>query len=59
MIEAWTMQRSTRFFLAGAALVIGFTSAELLIRQMSFATATIIYSMALAALVGFGKLASP
>jgi len=59
MIEAWTMQRSIRFFLAGVTLVIGFISAELLIPQMNFATATIIYAMALAALVGFGKLAAP
>ncbi len=59
MIATWTSQRVLRFYLAGGALVIGFTSAELLIRQTSFASVTIIYSIILAALVGIGKLATP
>ena len=59
MIEAWAMQRYVRFFLTGSFLVAGFVVAVLLLRQNSFAIATAIFSISLAALVGAGKLASP
>ena len=59
MIEAWAMQRSVRFFLAGSILVAGFALAVLLISQRDFAIATAVFSVSLAALVGTGKLASP
>jgi hypothetical protein len=59
MIEAWVMQRSVRFFLAGSILVAGFALAVLLISWRDFAIATAVLSVSLAALVGTGKLASP
>lgn len=59
MIEAGMMQRYTRFFLAGGALIGGFAVAMLLLHQKQFTIAISIFSIGLAALVGAGKLASP
>ncbi len=59
MIEAWAMQRSVRFFLAGSHLLAGFALAVLLMREHDFAIAAAVFSVSLAALVGTGKLASP
>ncbi len=59
MIEIWAMQRYMRFFLAGSVLAAGFAAGMLLIPQNGFFIAIAIFSIALAALVGAGKLASP
>lgn len=59
MITSWPMQRSMRYFLAGAALFSGFILTKLLIHQSNFTLITGVFSTGLAALVGVGKLASP
>jgi len=59
MIEAWTEQRSVRVFLAVSTLVGGFVIAVVLLHQREFPLASAIFALALAALVGTGKLATP
>lgn len=59
MTEAWVTQRSVRLLLAVGTPIGGFALAVLLISQNDFAIATAAFSIALAALVGTGKLASP
>lgn len=59
MTKTWVTQRSIRLFLAGGTLAGSFALAVLLISQNDFAIAAAAFSIALAALVGTGKLASP
>ena len=59
MIEAWATQRHVRTFFAGGTLIASFVAALFLLQQSDFTIALVIFSVALAALVGTGKLASP
>lgn len=59
MIGTWVAQRYVRFCLSSGVLIAGFASAEVLLRQSSFAVAMEIFPIGLAALVGASKLASP
>ena len=59
MIEAWATQRHVRIFFAGSTLIASFVAALFLLQQADFTIAVVIFSVALAALVGTGKLASP
>ena len=59
MIEMWATRRPVRLCLVGSMLAGGFVAAVLLLHDGNFTTATALFAIGLAALVGTGKLASP
>jgi hypothetical protein len=59
MLRSWAMQRSARFTFGVIVSSCGLFGARLLMPQSSFAFATAVFAIGLAALVGAGKQASP
>ncbi|HLH60463.1 MAG TPA: hypothetical protein VKV20_02170 [Ktedonobacteraceae bacterium] len=59
MFNIKPLSQPLRLSLTGSMLICGFVAAALLLHQGNFASATLVFAIGLAALVGAGKLASP
>ncbi|HZU69430.1 MAG TPA: hypothetical protein VFA09_19290 [Ktedonobacteraceae bacterium] len=59
MIKVERLSQPLRLSLTGSMLICGFIAAALLLHQGNFASASAVFAIGLAALVGAGKLASP